>query len=267
MTTPLRTARRFAAIPVLALAAMAGGLTLTAPVSAAAPEPAPVPRRWQLDIQPSPLRTMVVEAPGVGPRAYFYMTYKVTNNSSSDLLFAPAMELATDDMDVLRSGRDVPVAVTNTILERLQNPLLEDQIKIVGTLLRGPENAKEGLAVWPVPAMHQAEVNVYCAGFSGETTTVEIPVVPKPIPPGAISTGPVMVSSHTTTPGTRPADASNKTAATDGGKTTTGTAAGVTTEKKVLRKTLMLRYRLPGDLHPGQDEPLVPIESRWIMRQ
>ena len=112
---------------------------------------------------------------GVGPRAYFFMTFKVTNYSPTDLLFAPAFELATDDMDVLRSGRDVPVAVTKEIMGRLENSLLEDQISIVGTLLRGAENAKEGLVIWPVPQLHQSEIAVYCAGFSGETATVEVP--------------------------------------------------------------------------------------------
>jgi hypothetical protein len=154
-----------------------------------------------------------------GPRAFFFMTYKVTNNSPTDLLFAPAFELATDDMAVLRSGRDVPVSATNVMLDRLENPLLMDQISIVGTLLRGEENAKEGLVMWPVPALFQSEVIVYAAGFSGETTTLDLP---------SPATGKL--------------------------------------ERKVLRKTLMLRYRLPGELNPTSGADLEPIETRWIMR-
>ena len=29
---------------------------------------------------------------------------------------------------------------------------------------------------------------------------------------------------------------------------------------------LRSRYRLPGDLNPGQDDPLRPYQSQWIMR-
>lgn len=66
------------------------GLSLTG----MAPEPDPVPRRWQLDVEVGPLRMAVVESEGP-TQAYFYMTYKVTNASGGDLLLAPALELAT----------------------------------------------------------------------------------------------------------------------------------------------------------------------------
>ncbi|MEX2219402.1 MAG: hypothetical protein WD749_11680 [Phycisphaerales bacterium] len=206
-------------LPLLLL----GGVALvfagaSAPVMAA-PEPSPVPKRWEVEFQPGPLRMAVVNVPDAGPRAFVYLTYKVTNNGAHDLLFAPTFELACDDMGgTLRSGRDVPVAVTRAILERLSNPLLEDQISIVGTILRGPENAKEGLAVWPLPQMRMAEMTVYAGGFSGETTTLELP------------------------------------------------GADGQPEKKILRKTHMLRYRLPGEIDPGNGEEYLPFESRPIMR-
>lgn len=211
--------RRFAAVPVLALAALGvigGGAP---PVCAMAPEPAPVPKRWQLEVEHAPLRLTVVDVPGQGPQAFFYQTFKATNNSATDLLFAPAFELATDDMVVLRSGRDVPGAATTELIERMQNPLLEDQIGVVGTLLRGEENAKEALVVWPMPSSFQSEATVYVGGFSGETATVELP---NPV------TGKL--------------------------------------EKKILRKTLMLRYRLPGELNPAAGLELRPFEVSWIMR-
>jgi hypothetical protein len=220
MITRSRSAfRGLLAIPALALAAcgiVASSMVSTTPATAA-PEPSPIPKRWQLDIMPSPLRWIVLNTEQ-GPRPFYFMTYKVTNNSPVDLLFAPVFELATNDQDVLRSGRDVPVSVTNELLERLRNPYLQDQIAIVDNLLRGEENAKEGLVIWPVPADHLNEVVVYAAGFSGETTTLELP-------------------------------------GKDG-----------TPEKKVLRKTLMLRYRMPGDLSPDRGGEFEPHEVRWIMR-
>jgi len=140
-----------------------------------APEPDPVPRRWQLDITPGILRVTTIDVAGVGPRMYLYMDYSVVNNSGQDLLFAPAFELANGEGEILRSGRDVPQAVTEKILTSLQNSFAEDQITIIGTLLQGRENGKDGVVIWPVTDANPDRLTVYAAGFSGETATVETP--------------------------------------------------------------------------------------------
>lgn len=150
-------------------AAVLGVVTMVA----LAPEPDPVPRRWQLSIEPGPLRLASVEIPNEGTRAYYFMTYKVTNTTDQDLLFAPAFELANDDGEVLRSGREVPAEVTKDVLGRLESPFIQDQITIVGTLLQGEANAKEGVVIWPVTNTHPREITVYAAGFSGETRGYE----------------------------------------------------------------------------------------------
>jgi hypothetical protein len=212
-------ARNLFVVPALALAA-SGLLGIAVPImpsAAAAPEPSPVPKRWQLDLETSPLRWIMLETEQ-GRKPFFFMSYKVTNNSPIDLLFAPVFELATSDGEIHRSGRDVPLSVQNELLNRLRNPFLQDQISIVDTLLRGEENAREGLVIWPVPVDHLNEVVVYAAGFSGETATVEVPNQKGEL------------------------------------------------EKKVLRKTLMLRYRMPGDLTPERGGEFQPYEIQWIMR-
>lgn len=220
--TPLRSPSRYhrplLALPVFLFVGVAALLACTSIPAAAAPEPSPVPKRWELEFQPGPLRLAVVDTAD-GPRAFFYLTYKVTNNGPADLLFAPTFELATDETsEPLRSGRDVPIAVTRAIMERLNNSLLEDQISVVGTILRGPENARESLAIWPVPHMRMSELSVYAGGFSGETASLDLP-----------------------------------------------NAKGQS-EKKILRKTRMLRYRMPGELNPAASPEFEPYESRWIMR-
>jgi hypothetical protein len=254
MTLHARPIRGLLAIPALALAA---GALLVAPAAmttsaAAAPEPSPVPKRWQLDLECSPLRWIVLDT-GQGPKPYFFMTYKVTNNSPVDLLFAPVFELATSDQDILRSGREVPVAVTNELLHRLNSPFLQDQISIVDNLLRGEENAREGLVIWPITTDHLNEVTVYAAGFSGETTTIEIPKVAT-APAAAQDAGGAMASKV------------EANAAAPMPAPSTGEGETATTEKKVLRKTLMLRYRMPGDLNPRSGGEFRPYETRWIMR-
>lgn len=157
------------------IACVLAALSLTALAWTRPPEPDPLPKRWQLDIDVGPLRVAKVDVKGHEPQVFYYMTYRVTNNSGQDLQFAPVFELGTDEGELLRAGRDVPRAVRLELLDRLGNPLLEDQIAILGTLLQGKENAKDGLVVWPVGDMDIDEVSIYCSGFSGETARIELP--------------------------------------------------------------------------------------------
>lgn len=140
----------------------AGGMT-----SAMAPEPNPVAIRWEFTFENGPLRLAWVDT-GNGPKAYFYLTYRVTNFWGADLLFAPDVTLVTSDSEVLRSGRDVPGAVTEEIMRRLSNPLLESQIDIVSTVLDGPEHARDGVVIWPATDLDVDEITVFFAGLSGE---------------------------------------------------------------------------------------------------
>jgi len=189
-----------------------------APTFATPPEPDPVPRRWQLDFVPGPLRIAQVEVAGQ-PQLYFYMTYKVTNGSAEDLLFAPSFELANDQGGLIRSGREVPAAVTQKLLDLLGNPLLQDQIGILGVLLQGDANAKEGLIVWPAQSLAADEISIYAAGFSGENRPIEVQ------------------------------DPVTKEA-----------------KKVLLRKTMMMRYKMPGNLKGQGSNPLEQTDKRWIMR-
>jgi hypothetical protein len=138
-----------------------------------APEPDPVPRKWQLDVSVGPLRMATVELNDHSTHRYFYLTYKVTNQTQGDVLFAPSFELATDDGEVLRSGRDVPSEATRKIVGDLSNPMLQDQISIVGSLLQGEENAREGIVIWPANDLMVNEISIYGSGFSGETKVIQ----------------------------------------------------------------------------------------------
>lgn len=143
------------------------------PAALAAPEPDPVPRRWQLTVEPGPLRVASIDVPGIGPQLYYFLTYKVVNSTGQDLLFTPSFELTTDEGELVRSGRGVPAAATKVLLDRLENPFLQDQISIVGMLLQGEENAKEGLVMWPVGVGHVRSLDIFGSGFSGETRSMD----------------------------------------------------------------------------------------------
>lgn len=159
-----RWSRAWAVLSVLMLGlVMVGGM---------APEPDAIPTRWELDYQPGPLRVAMVTDANGSTRAYFYMTYRVTNYSGQDLIFAPSLDLVTDRGTIRRSGRDVPPEVTQHILTSLRDPLLEDQISILGQILQGVENAKDGLAVWPADDLETDSIEVFIAGLSGENKPI-----------------------------------------------------------------------------------------------
>lgn len=144
-------------------------LALQVPLIAGlAPEPDPVPTRWELDFKPGPLRVMHIDSGGGIVRPYFFMTYRVTNFSGQDLIFAPAFDLVTAEGAVRRGGREVPPQVTQYLMNELRNPLLEDQVSILGQILQGVENAKDGLVVWPADDLETDAVQVFAAGLSGE---------------------------------------------------------------------------------------------------
>lgn len=154
---------------------LVGAMAVTLGLSGLAPEPEPVPRRWELQVEAGPLRITTVTAPNVGARSYIYFTYKAVNNSGQDVLFAPAFELSNGQGQTYRSGRDVPQQVTAELVTRTQNPFVQDQIAVIGDILQGEEHAKEGIVIWPLVDFSPATLTVYAAGFSGESKTVVSP--------------------------------------------------------------------------------------------
>ncbi len=153
-------------------------LALLVPVAsvhgARAPEPSAVVKDWQFDVELGPLRVVSLRLPDGSRRAYYYITYTVINETGQDLFFAPLIELATDQGEVMLAGRDVPLEVTYEIIRRQRNILLEDPIRILGRLQQGEENAKDGIAIWPVGKTNVDAVNLYFLGFSGETKTIKV---------------------------------------------------------------------------------------------
>jgi hypothetical protein len=159
---------------ILGIMLAAGAVGVGSIALATVPEPEPVARRWELDFKPGPFRIAAVEIEGQPAKAYLYMTYRVANNSKEDVLYAPVFELATGEGALVRSGVDIAPEVTKVIAAKLDNPLLRDQIAILGTLQQGDANAREGIVVWNVPAADIDKAIVYVSGLSGETQTVEV---------------------------------------------------------------------------------------------
>jgi hypothetical protein len=144
-----------------------------ASAAAAFPKPAAVPYRWELNFESGDLRLYVDPSTN---QAYWYFTYTVINRSGRDQLWAPKMTLFTDTGEIIDAGKDVPTRVTEDLLKLLSNQFLEDQNTIIGDLLQGKENAKEGLVIWKATSTRVNNLSLFVRGVSGETAQVKNPV-------------------------------------------------------------------------------------------
>ncbi len=153
-------------LSLLALAAAAN-------VVSAYPEPSKYPVSWELKFEYDTPRRMVVEIPGSNvPKAYWYMTYTVTNKTDKEQEFLPVFTMVTKDGKVVRSDKGVPKAVFDKIKARSGNKLLESPIKIAQTILVGDDEAKDGVAIWEEPEAEIGSFSIFVGGLAGEHTAL-----------------------------------------------------------------------------------------------
>src|SRR5436190_24031849 len=80
------------------------------------PKPSPYPKTWQLDFTHGKPKRIVVTPEGEKtPKAFWYMTYTVTNNTGKEQLFLPAFELVTQDGKINRNDINIPKGVFEAI--------------------------------------------------------------------------------------------------------------------------------------------------------
>lgn len=163
--------RRFLSLAVVALAFVA-----LAPAASRAdfPKPSPYPTSWELTFDHGKPTRVVVQDPATNaPRAYWYLPYQVTNNTGNEQPFLPAFELVTEDGRVIRNDINIPRVVFDTIKRREGRQYLEPAAMIAGTLRIGPDEAKDGVAIWPEPSPEMGHFSIYVSGLSGEIATVK----------------------------------------------------------------------------------------------
>jgi hypothetical protein len=140
------------------------------------PKPSPYPKSWELDFQHGkPTRIVVQPAGSNTPKAFWYMTYTVTNNSDAEQLFLPSFDMALEDGRVIANDINIPKEVFDTIKKREGARFLERAALIGGQLRIGPDQAKDGVAIWPEPALRMGRFSIFCSGLSGENATVKGP--------------------------------------------------------------------------------------------
>lgn len=200
------------------------------------PEPSPYPISWELEFQHDKPKRIVVQVPGQGARAYWYMTYTVANKTDEDRMFLPLFEMVTRDGKVIRSERGVPPRVFEEIKrqERAKYPFLEPPYKAPGALRVGEDQAKDNVAIWPEPMSEMGSFSIYVSGLSGETVTMKM-----------VNGAPVKVNSENIALELKGVDPKDVV---------------------ILRKTLQLNHVIYGDeVSPGRDEVNVKPQA-WVMR-
>lgn len=140
------------------------------------PEPSPYLKTWQLDFEHGKPKRVVVQASAMAaPRAYWYMTYTVTNNTDHEQLFIPTFDLVTQDGRIVRSDTNIPKTVFDVIKRREGMRFLQPAAQIAGELRIGDDQAKDGVAIWPEPSPRMGHFQIYVSGLSGEIATIKGP--------------------------------------------------------------------------------------------
>ena len=132
------------------------------------PKPSPYPKSWELEFEHGKPKRVVVDG-----RAYWYMPYQVTNNTQQEQPFLPAFELVTEDGRIVRNDLRIPKVAFDKIKSLEGNKYIEPAALIAGELRIGPDQAKDGVAIWPEPSPEMGQFSIYVSGLSGEIAEVK----------------------------------------------------------------------------------------------
>ncbi|MHC4984904.1 MAG: hypothetical protein ACYTFO_01985 [Planctomycetota bacterium] len=216
------------------MAVFAGGLLgVAVALAGTAPEPETAPITWELDFQPlgvvCPIRIVL---PGdEQATTFWYLRYRIINDTGDDRQFIPSFDLATDTGQLFNSRTPIPRVVYEEIKSLHNQPLLTNVAGVAGKILQGEDNAKDGVAIWPDFDPAAGSVDIFVGGLSGEEETVTLP---------------------------SPLTATVVNAA--------GEEVTVTIDEVVLQKTLQLTYTVPGEADARFTTPASLADENWVMR-
>lgn len=205
------------------------------------PEPSPNPIAWEFEFKFLDAQRIEVQLPGSSaPEVYWYMVYTVTNNTSRTQRFFPTFQLVTEDLTIIETDKGITPLVFNAIRERhrITHKYLVHPTKAIGDLHVGDDNARESVAIWRQIDPLVNQFTIYVAGLSGETRFVRNPAYDPGKPETATVTGP------------------------DGRQR----EQRVNPKHFTLRKTLEIRYNLPGSAQSRRLAEPQRVSARWIMR-
>jgi hypothetical protein len=145
---------------------------------AAYPKPSPVPISWELKFAHSDPKRIVVNLPGDPvPRAYWYITYSIVNDSTDTTAVDPASEricypvftMRTNDGKMIGGNDGILPAVFDAIKDSERNKYLEEPTLMGGKILLGEDQKRESVAIWPETSDRMGSFTIFASGMWGET--------------------------------------------------------------------------------------------------
>ncbi len=186
-------------------------------------------KAWQLDIEFGDPQRISIRLPGAAsPTTYWYVIYRVTNNTGRDVQFMPSARLVTDTLDKINAGDNIHPNVYRRIaaLHKKDFPFFAKPSKVSGLLLQGEQNARSSAWVFRPFDASANSFTLYISGLSGL-----IDRIPNP----AFDTK-------------RPNDSSDNP------------------RSFVRRLTLAIEYLLPGDEQTRKSATPIRRNRKWVMR-
>lgn len=183
---------------------------------------------WQLDFEFHDPQRITFRAPGSGKATtYWYVLYRVTNNSGRDVQFYPSFRLVTDTLKVVEGGADVHPRVFDLVVARhgREYPFLTTPAKAIGLLLQGEDNARSSVIVFREFDPKADSFSLFISGLSGKVERIG-----------------------------NPAFDVNREEAPDNPRFF------------LLRRTLAVTYNIPGDPGTRRSSTPVRRNREWLMR-
>jgi len=205
------------------------------------PQPSPTPVSWELEFRFLDPKRIEIQLPGQDrPEVYWYVVYTVVNNTGRSQRFCPTFQIVTADLRVLDTDMGISPLIFDAIAQRhkLTHKYLVHPTKACDVLLTGEDHARESVAIWRQVDLTLNNFTLYVAGLSGETRLVPNPTWDPNQPEVSTVIGPEGRKREL------PTNPRNFT----------------------LRKTLEIRYTLPGSPSAGFEALPERGETRWVMR-
>ncbi len=210
-------------------AALVGFVTFAGgPPATAGPRAGLVAKTWELGFEfYDPQRIEVNLSGDSTPTTFWYVVYRVTNQTGQDVFFTPSFRIITNTLQTIVGGDGISLDVYNAIAARHKKefPFFAIPSKVTGKLLQGGVNARTSAAVFTTFDTKAAGFRVFAGGLSGD-----IERLPNP----------------TFKPG-EPESEKNK-------------------RFFLLRRTLELDYDLPGDPETRSYAKPIRRNRQWVLR-
>lgn len=175
-----------ATLAVAALAAFAATFALNGQAAARSPYPRPavISRTWQLTFKwHRPQRFLLIPPAHAsrGRQVYWAMRYAVINHTNRSRFFYPRIEMVTGTGQIIRAGKGVSDNIFHKIKHEYHDSFLQSDRMIIGRLLRGRENGKEGVAIFTGLDKGARSFRIFITGLSGDTAVQKDPLTGKSV--------------------------------------------------------------------------------------